>query len=553
VSFMRFGLALLFSAFISLSAHAEGQRVILVLDASGSMWGKIKGKAKMDIAKEVVGKVISTWKPEDDLGLVVYGHREKGSCTDIETVWPPRPLNAAEFMSPIKALSPKGKTPMTQAVRQAAEALKYTEQKGTVILVSDGLETCDADPCAVAAELEKAGIGFTVHTVGFGLDDKAAIDQLKCMAEQTGGIAVLADDADELETALKQTVEAAAPPPEPTPPPAPEPVITKDFKGHVLMAEGVELPKPFDQVVWVFNTSLDGAAGEYLSTEYGNDVSIDLAKDGKLLAEITSDLTKIEVPFEHGAGQKSELVVNLNAGIVQFTGMMDENTPLPQDGPVWTYSKLDGTYYGTAYGATPKNLFVAGDYKLKLEQGAASIEVTFTVVPGKVTEIVVPLGAGIANVNVTYDGTQPVVDGTTIELRRPADISGAKEHVATEYGNDRQFKAAAGPYVIIATIGIAKAELPLEVLSGKAVDLKVNLNAGVLNVKAPGASIIQVFTGEKDLSGNRTLLFNDYKDEINLPANVGSYHVIALGPSDVVLGEKDVAVELGKRAEVAVP
>ncbi len=58
----RVSLALLFSSVLSLSAMADGQRVILVLDASGSMWGQINGKAKMDIAKDVVGKVLSTWK-----------------------------------------------------------------------------------------------------------------------------------------------------------------------------------------------------------------------------------------------------------------------------------------------------------------------------------------------------------------------------------------------------------------------------------------------------------------------------------------------------------
>ena len=191
----RVSLALVFSSILSFSALAEGQRVILVLDASGSMWGQINGKAKMDIAKDVVGKVLSTWKPEDDLGLVVYGHREKGSCTDIETVWQPAPLNIDEYMAPVIALSPKGKTPMTKAVRQAAEALKYTEQKSTVILVSDGLETCGEDPCAVARELEKSGVALTVHTVGFGLDDKGAVAQLKCMAEETGGKVIPFDEA----------------------------------------------------------------------------------------------------------------------------------------------------------------------------------------------------------------------------------------------------------------------------------------------------------------------------------------------------------------------
>jgi Ca-activated chloride channel homolog len=347
MAFKRISLALLFTSFLSTLAVAEGQRVILVLDASGSMWGQINGTSKMDIARDVVGKVLKNWKPEDDLGLVVYGHREKGSCTDIETIMPPRPLDAEVYMSPIKNLVPKGKTPMTHAVRQAAEALKYTEQKGTVILVSDGLETCEADPCAVARDLEKAGVGLTVHTVGFGLDDKAAVAQLKCIAEETGGIAVLADNSDELESALKQTVEAKVEEPPPT---APAPAITHDLTGHAVMAEGVELPKPFDAVVWVFSQSLGGAEGEYISTEYGNDLKADMIKSGDMLATVTSDFAMIVVPFKHEDGKATVVSVNLNAGIVKFQGMMDESTDLPKDGPVWVFSKADGAYLATGYG-----------------------------------------------------------------------------------------------------------------------------------------------------------------------------------------------------------
>jgi Ca-activated chloride channel homolog len=342
----RASLALFFTSFLSIAAAAEGQRVILVLDASGSMWGQINGTSKMDIARDVVGKVLKNWKAEDELGLVVYGHREKGSCSDIETILPPRPLDADAYMSPIKSLVPKGKTPMTQAVRQAAEALKYTEQKGTVILVSDGLETCEADPCTVARDLEKTGVGLTVHTVGFGLDDKAAVEQLKCMADETGGIAVLADNPAELESALKKTVEAKVEEPAPQPP---APVITQDLTGHVVMAEGVELPKPFDAVVWIFSQSLDGAEGEYISTEYGNNLKADMSKSGTLLATVTSDFTKVVVPFSHEDGKVTDVPVNLNAGIMRFQGMMDESTDLPKDGPSWVFSKADGTYWCCAF------------------------------------------------------------------------------------------------------------------------------------------------------------------------------------------------------------
>jgi Ca-activated chloride channel homolog len=547
----RISLALLLTSFLSTVAAAEGQRVILVLDASGSMRGKINGQSKMDIAKQVVGKVLSSWKPEDDLGLVVYGHREKGSCTDIETVLPPKPLNIGAYMSPIKGLVPKGKTPMTQAVRQAAEALKYTEQKSTVILISDGVETCDADPCAVAREMEAAGVGLTVHTVGFGLDDKAAVAQLKCMAEETGGIAVLAENPEELEKALKQTVEAKV---EEPPPPAPEPVITKDLTGHVMMAEGVELPAPFDELTWVFHTSQGGEKGEYISTEFGKDLKTDMTASGELLATVTSNHTEVVVPFKHVDGEPTVLPVNLNAGIVQFKGMMDESTALPEDGPTWVFHNAAGKYYATSLGGAPKNLLNAGEYTVKLSMGQAEIDTKFTVVAGKSTELVVTLGSGIARVTATFSPQgEDVPDGTAIELRRPADISGKQKWVATEYGNNKTFQVQSGEYVVVVKLDLAEAEAPLKVIAGQEVATTVNLNAGFMAVKAAGAKRIEVLSGKVGISGKRRWLNTVYTEDLNSAANTGTYHVVAYGDEDVVLGEKDVVVEAGQRTEITLP
>jgi Ca-activated chloride channel homolog len=547
----RISLALLFTSYLSTFAVAEGQRVILVLDASGSMWAQINGVSKMDIARNVVGKVLGKWKPEDDLGLVVYGHREKGSCTDIETILPPKPLNPAAFMSPIKNLVPKGKTPMTQAVRQAAEALKYTEQKGTIILVSDGLETCEADPCTVARELEKNGIGLTVHTVGFGLDDKNAVAQLKCIAEETGGIAVLADNAEELEAAMTKTVEARV---EEQPAPAPEPVVAQDLTGHVVMAAGVELPKPFDEPVWVFNNTVNGAEGEYISTEFGKDLKADMTKGGDLMATVTSDFAKVIVPFKHQDGSPTTVDVNLNAGIMKFQGMMDESTDLPVEGPTWVFSKADGTYYGTSFGNAPKNLFNAGDYIAKLQMGSAEVEAAFTVVAGKTADLVVLLGSGVAKLTATYsEGGESVSDGTSFELRKVAGISGEGKWVATDYGSGKKFSIPAGDYIAVVKLNIAEAQMPLKVVAGKEVAININLNAGFLAVKALGSKRLDIQAGTVGIDGKPKRLATEYNEELNYAANAGKYRVVAYGADDVVIAEKDVVVEAGKRSEITLP
>ena len=136
--------ALLFLATTLAATAQDRPSAILVLDASGSMWGQIEGVNKIVIAREVVGDLLGTLPEDQALGLVAYGHRTKGDCGDIELLYEPGTDRQA-IADAVNGLNPKGKTPLSAAVLQAAETLKYTEEAATVILVSDGIETCDFD------------------------------------------------------------------------------------------------------------------------------------------------------------------------------------------------------------------------------------------------------------------------------------------------------------------------------------------------------------------------------------------------------------------------
>ena len=175
--------------------------------------------------------MLKTWPANQQLGLMAYGHRSKGDCADIEVLKAPGVLDAASMQKAVNALQPKGMTPITASVRMAAEQLKFSERKATVILVSDGEETCNADPCALGAELEKLGVDFTAHVVGFDLPEGKARAQLQCLAKSTGGRYVEARNAAELNSALGQLAKA-------TPAAPPKPIQNlKPPKGCVLYAE----------------------------------------------------------------------------------------------------------------------------------------------------------------------------------------------------------------------------------------------------------------------------------------------------------------------------
>lgn len=196
-------------------AAAQSVDTIVVFDGSNSMWGQIDGRAKIEIARETLSSVLSEASNEMQIGLIAYGHRQRGVCSDIETLVPVAPASRSvpAIIDAASRITPRGKTPLTDAVRKAAEELRYTENAATVVLVTDGIETCDADPCALGSELEKFGINFTAHVVGFGLSAEEG-RQVQCLAENTGGLYLSAGNAGALRDALRQTVTAEVEPSE---------------------------------------------------------------------------------------------------------------------------------------------------------------------------------------------------------------------------------------------------------------------------------------------------------------------------------------------------
>lgn len=193
-----------------------GERAILVLDASGSMWQRLDGRSKVEIARDAVDVLLAEWNPEISLGLIAYGHSRRGDCADIEVVRPAEGFDRAETSRLVRDLNALGMTPITDAVRLAAESLRTTEHRATVILVGDGEETCGGDPCALGRELAAMGIDFTAHVIGFDLPEGPAREQLQCLAGSTGGRYFEARDAGALGHAMRQVAQPSAAPVEAT-------------------------------------------------------------------------------------------------------------------------------------------------------------------------------------------------------------------------------------------------------------------------------------------------------------------------------------------------
>lgn len=198
------------------AASPLANRIALVLDASGSMNANLPdGQTRFAAAKEAVARMVGSLSPTTEIALRVYGHQSKPAeknCQDTELVVPFGPASdkAAEITSKVAGLHALGFTPISLTLQQAAEDLAQDPKPGsTVILVSDGKETCKSDPCAVAAALAKSNAALVVHTIGFGVDD-ATRRQLQCIANNARGSYYDANSMGELTAKLGEAANAGA-------------------------------------------------------------------------------------------------------------------------------------------------------------------------------------------------------------------------------------------------------------------------------------------------------------------------------------------------------
>jgi len=183
--------------------------VQIVVDASRSMWGQINGQSKMEIAKTTLEQ-LSYRLPDDlDLALRAYGSTsdsKQNNCADSTLLVPFGESNRENVRYAIAGLRPTGQTPIAFALEQAASDFESVRSDRTVVLVSDGIESCGGDPVTAAYALRQQGV--VVHLIGFGLGNAADEDvaSLQAIANASGGRYVTARSAEELLAALADTV-----------------------------------------------------------------------------------------------------------------------------------------------------------------------------------------------------------------------------------------------------------------------------------------------------------------------------------------------------------
>ena len=152
-------------------------RVLFILDASNSMNSPWDSGTRMRVAKDYLSSSIEKLREVDNLeiALRVYGHQSPitsdfQDCSDTKLEVPFSKGNIDKIKSKIKFLEAQGATPIARSLEAAAEDFPDTNARNVIILITDGLESCDNDPCEIAKKLKDKGVNVTPFVIGVGMD-----------------------------------------------------------------------------------------------------------------------------------------------------------------------------------------------------------------------------------------------------------------------------------------------------------------------------------------------------------------------------------------------
>lgn len=388
--------------------------VVLVLDASGSMATPLGRESRLDAARRVVLDTLTLFSAKRPAGLVAYGHRRKDDCTDIETLQKIAPVDVPAIRKSLSALRPTGMTPLSAALRHAAGLL--SADGGVVMLVSDGLENCREDPCAVVDALKRANAKVVFHVVGFGMAD-GEMKRLACIADKGGGRAIETRDATRLEQALKTLVET--PPPSQPPPVAPAPPAQTVEKPVVPPPP---TPKPVTLRAMVGGTSVPGpvlfsvatASGATVYEGKGTEVTPDLVPGVyKVRVTIANARTESDVTVAGTADERHDIALAAglaSLAVIAAQGLDLKDTDLKGD-PIWTLAPKDGQAPAELDPVlAPAAMLAPGRYDVAVSLGGFTARTEIAVAAGKSVRATLDLDLGKVTLEAAVAGADRSLD-----------------------------------------------------------------------------------------------------------------------------------------------
>jgi hypothetical protein len=490
---------------------------ILLLDGSLSMWARLGGQSKIAILRSTLGQAFTDYEDRIAFGLVAFGHRGGGACTEAELLAKPGELSSK---TPGKLLfgagfKPKATRPIAAAL---VEAAKQTPPTGLdVVLITDGLDTCKANVCATVKSLKQAAPGLRIHVIGFDSKAKQTVKALSCVAKTTGGQFLTAANANDLKQDLSAVLDAAsksAPRPVPvastSPPPAPPAAAPATAPGAPPSAPPTAAATPAPASA----------------------------------APQTPPVAP--APTAQKPASPSPSAPPAPTETAQAKSAQPKSPQPPQSPPVIGPQAPARTDMPKLAAIPPK-------------ESAAPARTPAA--PGS------PAAGQSAPVPVTFkalltEAGPQVKTGLIWRVFTPQPgTNGARKLVSTHREAMPTAALIPGEYLVNAAYGLSNLTKKIKVESGRSLEETFVLNTGGLKLAAvlaggaaiPASSVhFDILSDEEDQFGNRHKILDDAKPGVVIRLNAGAYHLVSTYGDANATVRADVTVEPGKITEATV-
>ena len=566
-------LALLLAA-AQARAQEAAPTAVIVIDGSGSMWGNLgtDKRPKIEMVREALRALLPNLRTDARVGLASFGHRRRGNCGDAEVIVPPE-ANSIERMSvPVEKMNAMGKAPIALALRESANAIAGVSP-ASIVLIADDLDNCGQDICAMVGDLHAASPGLVVHTVALGFD-KPKLDQISCIAQQTGGKLWDAQDAAGFDSALGQAVnlanlqnapsttspetaqgEAAPDKPAPGAPP-----------GLYLSAGLGEKSATLDSPVhWrVSRAGTDGA----LIRDMRAAALFEKLEPGTYDIEAQLGLAKARQTVEIAADTAMQVRINLNGGVLKLQAR-STNSAAPLPSPIFTVTPASADAGDTSAplwvgrDTHPEIVLPSGDYNVTAQNGIARQQSKLTIAAATGTSFNSMLESGSLELSATRGAAagegDRVTEGVTFILSQDdPDAPNGRREVARSAAASPNFMLPAGTYYVSARTPSAEVREQIAIGAGDIVKRDVPLSLANVKLAAtlggkPAADSNPVTFRVIRLDGESREIARTITKEPEFDLSAGRYRLeAALGASNVIAAT-EITLAAGQAQNITLP
>ncbi|MBL7929212.1 MAG: VWA domain-containing protein [Bacteroidia bacterium] len=149
-------------------------RILFLFDASQSMMAQWQSNSRFEVARMLLSEMVDSLKSIEnvELALRIYGHTKNfppQDCDDTRLEVPFGGDNNRSIKQKLREIKPSGTTPIALSLMESAKDFPPGPSRNIIILITDGIEECKGDPCAVSYQLQRKGIILKPFVIGLGV------------------------------------------------------------------------------------------------------------------------------------------------------------------------------------------------------------------------------------------------------------------------------------------------------------------------------------------------------------------------------------------------